>query len=45
VLPASAAGGLETADAGETPARLGHFLDQETLVGGGGGEGAAALGD
>jgi hypothetical protein len=38
-------GGLEAADAGETPARLNHFLNQELLVRGGGGEGVVVLGD
>ena len=38
-------GGFEAADAGETPAGLGHLLDQEALVGGGGRESAVVLGD
>lgn len=38
-------GGFETAGAGEPPAGLDHFLDQEALVRGGGREGAVVFGD
>jgi hypothetical protein len=36
---------FQTADAGEAPAGVRHFFDEELLVGVGGGEGAVVFGD